>query len=149
PWVPEMARQYLEVLGRPYDEDDLLKIAELQLYTEEERAVKSTGSRSLLVCDTDLITIRIWGEEKYDRSDPWIVQQTEERPYELWLLCSPDIPWEFDPQRENPHDRDRLFAVYEKTLKSLGKPYRIISGEREERMRLALAAIQGRLGSTK
>ncbi len=141
PWVPEMARQYLEVLGRPYDEEDLLKIAELQLYTEEERAVKVTGSKSLLVCDTDLITIRIWGEEKYGRSDPWIVQMTEERSYNLWLLCRPDIPWVYDPQRENPHDRDRLFAVYEATLKKLGKPYVVIEGDREESLQQAKAAV--------
>ncbi len=149
PWVPEMAREYLEGLERSYRESDLRAIGELQLRTEEEEQRASRLGADLLICDTDLITIRIWGDEKYGRSDPWIVQQTEERPYELWLLCSPDIPWEFDPQRENPHDRDRLFAVYEKTLKSLGKPYRIISGEREERMRLALAAFQGGLGPTK
>jgi len=148
PWVPEMARIFLEVLGRPYHEEDLSSIAELQLYTEDERAVKLTGSRSVLVCDTDLITIRIWGEEKYGRSDPWIVHETKKRPYDLWLLCRPDIPWEFDPQRENPHDRDRLFAVYEKTLKALRKKYVIIEGSREERLQQAVAAI-GRLGPTK
>lgn len=147
PWVPEMARGYLEELGRPYDEADLLKIAELQLRTEKERAVNGAERTSLLVCDTDLITIRIWGEEKYGRSDPWIVQQTEQRPYGLWLLCRPDIPWVFDPQRENPHDRDRLFVVYEKMLKMLGKPYVIVEGGREERLRQAKAAV-GRLGPT-
>ena len=146
-WVPEMAREYLDGIDRTYGESDLLKIAELQVHTEDERQAESPLA-SLLVCDTDLITIRIWGEEKYGRSDPWIVQQTEERPYDLWLLCSPDIPWEFDPQRENPHDRDRLFAVYEKTLKALGKPYVIIEGGREERLQQAVLAM-GRLGSTK
>ncbi|MEO7080009.1 MAG: ATP-binding protein [Flavobacteriales bacterium] len=144
PWVPEMARQYLEVLDRPYEESDLLKIAELQLNTENERRSESPRA-SMLICDTDLITIRIWGEEKYGSSDPWIVQQTEERAYDLWLLCRPDIPWVYDPQRENPHDRDRLFAVYETTLKKLGKPYVIIEGDREERLRQAKAAVD-RLG---
>ncbi|MCB0759263.1 MAG: ATP-binding protein [Flavobacteriales bacterium] len=146
-WVPEMAREYLGQLGRPYREEDLLKIAELQLHTEEERASEAGSAAPFLVCDTDLITIRIWGEEKYGRSDPWIVQQTEERPYDLWLLCRPDIPWVYDPLRENPHDRDRLFAVYEKTLKALAKPYVIIEGGREERLKQAIAAIGG-LGQT-
>ena len=140
PWVPEMARLYLDGLYRPYDESDLLKIAELQLTTEDERQSESPRA-PLLVCDTDAITIRIWGEEKYGRSDAWIVQQTEERPYDLWLLCRPDIPWVYDPQRENPHDRDRLFAVYEKTLKALGKQYVIIEGGRQERLRQAKAAV--------
>ena len=145
PWVPEMAREYLEALVQSYDETDLLKIAELQLRTEEERALNDAEPTSLLICDTDLITIRIWGEEKYGRSDPWIVQQTEHRPYDLWLLCRPDIPWVFDPQRENPHDRARLFAVYEKTLRALGKPYVIIEGARQERLEQAVASLNDHL----
>lgn len=147
PWVPEMAREYLNEFGSPYREEDLLRIAELQLRTEEEKAKGGPSGTELLICDTDLITIRIWGEEKFGRSDPWIVQQTEERPYDLWLLCRPDIPWVYDPLRENPHDRDRLFAVYEKTLKALAKPYVMIEGGREERLKQAIAAIVG-LGPT-
>ena len=143
PWVPEMARQYLGVLDRPYDESDLLKIAQLQVRTEDERQAESYLTAPLLVCDTDLVTIRIWGEEKFGRCDPWIVKQTEERPYDLWLLCRPDIPWVYDPQRENPHDRDRLFDVYEKTLKSLGKRYAIVEGERSKRTALAIELTEG------
>jgi nicotinamide riboside kinase len=139
-WVPEMARPYLDGLGRPYGEADLRRIAELQLSTEEERAALRPGA-PLLMCDTDLITIRIWGEEKYDRSDPWIVKQTEERPYALWLLCKPDIPWVYDPQRENPHDRDRLFDVYKQTLERLGKPYVVVGGEGNVRLEKAVKAV--------
>ncbi|HRN38461.1 MAG TPA: ATP-binding protein [Flavobacteriales bacterium] len=146
PWVPEMARPYLEQLERPYGEADLRKIAELQLRTEEERHAAQRDA-SLLICDTDLITIRIWGEEKYGRSDPWIVKQTEERAYDLWLLCTPDIPWVYDPQRENPYDRDRLFGVYRQTLERLKKPYAVISGEEEERLKQAVNAIMESSGS--
>lgn len=144
-WVPEMARLYLDEIDRPYDESDLLKIAELQLRTENEREAESPTDATLLVCDTDLITIRIWGDEKYGRSDPWIVQQTEERPYDLWLLCRPDIPWVYDPQRENPHDRDRLFAEYERMLRALGKRYAIVEGDRAQRLALATAYSEGAL----
>lgn len=139
-WVPEMARPYLDALDHPYSEADLRHIAELQLRTEVERALEHP-SAGLLICDTDLITIRIWGEEKYGRSDPWIVKQTEERAYDLWLLCTPDIPWVYDPQRENPHDRDRLFEVYRQTLERLGKRYAVISGEEEDRLKQAVNAI--------
>ncbi len=148
PWVPEMARPYLDDLDRAYHESDLLRIAELQLRTEEERVLEQTpGMPDLLICDTDLITIRIWGEEKYGRSNPWIFKQTEERAYDLWLLCTPDIPWVYDPQRENPHDRDRLFEVYRQTLERLKKPYAVISGEEEERLKQAVNAIMESSGS--
>lgn len=35
-WVPEFARGYLETLGRAYNQDDLLRIAEGQLQLEDE-----------------------------------------------------------------------------------------------------------------
>jgi nicotinamide riboside kinase len=142
-WVPEMARPFLDDLGRPYVEADLRAIAELQLRTEQELA--EAGKRDgqpLLFCDTDLITIRIWGEEKFGRSDPWITEQTRTRPYDLWLLCAPDIPWVYDPQRENPHDRDRLFVVYEQLLRTLGKPYAVIRGHDGLRLDMAKDAMK-------
>lgn len=139
-YVPEMAREFLADLGRPYVEEDLVGIARAQVAKEDAMSA-TLGANGLLVCDTDLITIRIWSEEKYGRCDPWIEQQTEVRPYDLWLLCSPDMPWEPDPLRENPHDRDRLFAVYRAMLERLNKPYAIMEGDRERRSTDALKAI--------
>ncbi|MCB0782107.1 MAG: ATP-binding protein [Flavobacteriales bacterium] len=145
--VREMARPYLESkvgkgTARVYVEEDLLHIARLQL-EEEERTVDSIDpDQGLMVCDTDLITIRIWGQEKFGRSDPWIVRRIEQRQYDLWLLCAPDMPWEPDPLRENPHDRDRLFAVYEHTWEELGMPYVIMLGVHEVRMQQAIRAIE-------
>jgi nicotinamide riboside kinase len=67
--------------------------------------------------------------------------QSDRRHYDLWMLCTPDIPWEADPLRENPYDRDRLFTVYRDMLDRLRKPYVIIAGDREERIATATAAI--------
>lgn len=143
--VREMVRCYFAQRTIPmngYEEMELRTIAELQLHEEDRVAVVTANpGGKMIVCDTDLITIRIWGEEKYGRSDPWIVQRTEERPYDLWLLCRPEMPWEPDPLRENPHDRDRLFDVYETTLKRLGKPYIVVEGGPEQRMKSAVNAI--------
>lgn len=140
-WVPEMARTWLDRLGRKYVEADLLHIAHAQLNAEEEALAAGCPNAPFLFYDTDLITIRIWGEEKFGRSDPWVVERTEERPYDLWLLSKPDIPWVYDPQRENPHDRDRLFAVYEALLQDLGKPYVVVGGDEEERLLQAVQAV--------
>ena len=137
-YVSEVAREYLNELDRPYEEADLLEIAKEQAQNED----MITGEfKGLMACDTDMITIRIWSEEKYGRCDPWILEQSETRQYDLWLLCKPDIPWKADPLRENPHDRDRLFAVYEGMLKWLEKPYVIMQGSREERSEAAWKAI--------
>ncbi len=138
--VPEVAREFLADLGRPYVEEDLIGIARAQVAKEEAMSA-TLGASGLLVCDTDLITIRIWSEEKFGRCDQWIEQQTQERAYDLWLLCSPDMPWEPDPLRENPHDRDRLFGLYEDMLKGLERPYLIMQGDRGRRLAEASKAI--------
>ncbi|MCC6938253.1 MAG: ATP-binding protein [Flavobacteriales bacterium] len=144
--VPEVAREFLTELGRPYMEADLLHIAQQQA-TDEDRMVQGMEN-GILVCDTDLITIRIWSVEKFGRCDPWILEQSEQRHYDLWLLCKPDIPWEADPLRENPDDRDRLFEVYVAMLKRLGKPFIVVQGGREQRTRTAKDAIDRLSGPT-
>ena len=88
-----------------------------------------------------MLTVRIWSEEKFGRARPLLEQLARDVAYDHWLLCRPDIPWEPDPLRENPHDRDRLFAVYEDALRRLERPYTIIEGEREQRLAAARVAI--------
>ena len=140
PWVPEFAREYLEGLDRPYVEDDLLRIAEGQLEAEQRIA---SGRPAMLVCDTDLLVVRIWSQEKFGRVDPRLEELVDGTEYHRTLLCRPDLPWEPDPLRENPHDRDRLFGLYEQELNALGRTYAVIQGERTERLHRAVHAVVG------
>ena len=93
-----------------------------------------------------LITIRIWSEEVFGHGHPLLKQLSTDVQYDHWLLCYPDIPWEADPLRENPTDRDRLFNVYEAMLTKLGKPYTIVEGERERRMERAVKVVDALVG---
>ena len=61
PMVPEIARDYLTSIDE-YDNKDVLAIAHLQLAAEQ--AIADTAPR-LMICDTDLLVLRIWWEEKY------------------------------------------------------------------------------------
>lgn len=140
PWVPEFAREYLADLRRPYDEEDLLCIAEGQLEAEQRVAAERP---SMLVCDTDLLVIRIWSQEKFGRVDSRLEELVDGTEYHHTLLCRPDLPWEPDPLRENPHDRDRLFGIYEQELNALGRTYAVIQGERTERLHRAVHAVAG------
>ena len=121
PFIEEYAREFLDELGRDYKKDDLLKIAKGQLKSEENTKL----------LDTDLITIKIWSEYKYGICDKWIIEQIERQKSEnrFYLLCTPDIPWEADPLRENPTNRNELFKIYKKELESLEHKYFIVQGE--------------------
>ena len=63
------------------------------------------------------------------------------RKYHLHLLTYVDIPWEDDPLREHPHEREMLFNLYEDELKRLKVPYAIIKGTPEERVKQAIKVI--------
>jgi nicotinamide riboside kinase len=120
PFSKEFAREYLDELGGDYKQDDLLEIAKVQL--------KSELNSQLL--DTDLITIKIWSEYKYGSCDKWILSQIEKQKTEkrFYLLCKADIPWEADPLRENPNNREELFELYKEELGNLGHNYFIVEG---------------------
>lgn len=136
-YIPEYARKYLEINGSEYDYPDLLKIAQ-----EYHKILLTEGKDTdLIVADTDLLTIKIWSEFKYGKVDPWIVKTLEEYKPDLYLLCSPDIPWQPDPLRENPDDRALLFRFYEKEIHSLDAAYHIISGDHEYRTNTAIEII--------
>ena len=130
-WAPEFAREYLSELGRPYREEDLLHIAQGQLALEDSYAKKA---REVLFCDTSLIVLKVWSEFKYGRCHPFILEALEERTYDLFLLCQPDIPWAFDPQRENPGDRDVLLDIYRTELQSNGQKFIEVSGKGDARL---------------
>lgn len=138
PWVPEYARAYLESLKREYEQPDLLAIAKGQLFREDRIGA---GKPSLLFCDTDLVTIKIWSQVKYGTTDPWILEQIAERAYTHYFLCGVDIPWEYDPQREHPEQREELYTLYRAELAGLGKSFSEIGGSLEERVERAVAEI--------
>ncbi|SMD31705.1 Nicotinamide riboside kinase [Reichenbachiella faecimaris] len=125
PWLPEYARTYLTDLNRRYKDDDLLEIAKGQINNEDE--VLSNGA-SLAFFDTSIEVIKVWSEWKYKKCDPYILDHYNTRTADLYLLLLPDMAWEADPLRENPHDRDIIFDIYKQELESRNKPFEIISG---------------------
>lgn len=136
-WVPEYARDYIDQLNRSYEEDDLLEIAKGQVNREDEIAVQHNPD--LLICDTSLLVIKVWSQVKYQRCHPWILEQLNLRQTSLYLLAFPDIPWEPDPQREHPQQRELLFQLYQQELHQ--KPHIIVRGNHEQRLYTAVEAI--------
>ena len=124
PFIEEYAREFLDELGRDYKKDDLLEIAKGQLENEQT----TTNKHQLSLYDTDLITMKIWSIYKYKNCHPFILNHIEKQKSKnrIYLLCSPDIPWEGDPQRENPNDRVELFEIHKKELDNLGHNYFIV-----------------------
>ena len=144
-WVPEYARNYIDHLVRPYHQEDLTLIAHGQLRLEDEWA---RDANKILICDTDLYVIKIWSEFKFGNCSPEILRHIATRPYDLYLLTYVDIPWQEDPQREHPDKREDLYQLYLKELKNQPVPFVEIKGEREQRRKIAIDAVEKLLQST-
>ncbi|OGQ91518.1 MAG: hypothetical protein A2289_19555 [Deltaproteobacteria bacterium RIFOXYA12_FULL_58_15] len=139
-WVHEYSREYLEGLGRPYEERDLAEIARGQIAAEKETT--KTADR-ILFADTNLWVIKIWSEVKYGRCDPFIEEQLHAHRYDLTLLTAADLPWVPDPLRELPDDAARrdLFATYHRCLQEAGVVPSVVRGTGSSRLQSALEAV--------
>ena len=140
PWVPEVARAYLEGLNRPYTYEDLLLIGKRQLSLEDELAATA---KHFLFCDTDLRVIQVWSQHRYGKVDPWVLEEIARRTYDLILLCAPDLPWQEDPLREHPEleMRQQFFDSYQQITRESGFPWALISGETGERLSASIQAV--------
>lgn len=140
PFVPEMARPYINNLNRKYTYDDLLSIAMLQM-SEEER-IKSMHP-PLLICDTDLLTIKIWCDDKYQRCEHWLNHACIDRTPAMYFLCAPDFPWQPDPQREDPHRRETLYQVYKDHMVKYKLRFIELKGTVEQRLAIVMKHLEG------
>ena len=141
PWVPEVAREYLEKLDRPYAYEDLLQIGKQQMRTEDELAMQANN---YLFCDTDLRVIQVWSQHRFGKVDPWVLEEIARRTYDLILLCATDLPWQADPLREHPdlEMRQQFFEIYKQLSQASGFPWILISGDTAERLSTAIQAVE-------
>jgi nicotinamide riboside kinase len=123
-----------------YNLTDLEKIARGQVHLEQQAFLETT---TCIVADTDLLTMKIWSEEKFSHCPDWIFEKLNQPSPALYLLCSPEgIAWETDPLRENPADRARLFDLYERDLQFFKKDFVVLRGDKKARFEAALVAIE-------
>ncbi len=138
PLLEEYARIYLEENGPRYGIEDLKKIAAGQMAAEKAMAAKQEHFFS----DTDLLTIRIWLEDKFGLQWPFLDAHLKAYPASHYLLLFPDIPWSPDPLREDPDRRDFLFDRYLGEIRAAGRPYTIIRGRGIQRQERAIQAVK-------
>lgn len=137
-WVPEFARKFIDQLKRPYNQKDLLKIAQRQISQENQL---SLNANRYLFCDTDLTVIKIWSTHKFGKVDPSIISSYNKVKYDLYLLMDIDLPWVFDQQREHPEKRKFFFDWFENELQKRDANYKVIRGTYKERFDSACSFI--------
>jgi NadR type nicotinamide-nucleotide adenylyltransferase len=140
-WCPEFAREYLFEKGMDYSFDDLLNIARGQLKLED-RLITEAKNHFYFI-DTDMYVMKVWCEVVFEQCFTWILKQIAQRKYDLYLLCSVDLPWQADGLREypDPRFREKLFKTYKDIVVNSNTAWAQISGTDAERLEMAVGII--------
>ncbi|WGH75017.1 ATP-binding protein [Tenacibaculum tangerinum] len=142
-WAPEYAREYLQDKWnnerKTCEQHDLIPIAEGQIDLENELARKAD---KLLICDTDLLETKVYSEEYYGGFvDPKLDEAAIANTYDMYFLTYIDTPWEADDLRDRPEQRLEMFNAFENALKKYNRPYVLLKGDKETRLKKAVAVI--------
>jgi nicotinamide riboside kinase len=141
--VDEFARAYYA--DRPYlpTLSDIDAIAQRQCALEDKAATDA----DIVLCDTSALTCRIWAEVAFGAASETVLRLCQDYRYGLILLAHPDIPWQADPLRSHPEERDYLFALYREALMQQGAEVAEVYGSHAQRLQQSWAALarQGRI----
>ncbi len=149
-YIPEYARTYIENLSHPYTYQDVENIAQhqiQQLNTSKLLNIQNSKPSNLFFYDTELIITKVWFLHKYNRCPDFLLEALKQNPIDFYLICAPDLPFIPDPLRENPDLRDYLFDWYIREIQTQNKPYAIVSGFNEARIKSASNAVNAYLHS--
>ena len=141
--IPEFARDYVGGLHRPYTYEDVCLIA-------EQNRREALSAEGLTFFDTELIITKVWLDEVYGKRPGWLTEPVPPAcQMDFYLLLVPDLPAVPDPLRENLEQsaRERLFRIYLHEIELTGKPFAVISGLGEERLRSALLSVEGAMAT--
>lgn len=134
--IPEYARTYLESIHRHYNYSDVEIIARRQI-----ELIYENRQNPIVFFDTCLIILKVWFREVYNIVPKWLEEEIPLAGQGIYLLCEPDLPWQYDPLRENQFRREYLSGQYELELKAAGFPYFRVFGKGEERVQHAIEII--------
>ena len=142
-WVPEYGRIYSEgrlnaSLERKWQTDEFIKIARGQNILEDSLAEYSNG---LVICDTDAFATGIWHERYVGFRSPEVEEIGRSREHNLYIITEDDIPFTQDGTRDGEHIRHWMHKRFIERLTEDNKKYILVGGDHDNRLRLAIKAI--------
>ena len=116
--VPEYPRGYLRALGRlarPSDFEHFVAVNR-RLVAAADAQQRRRGGHPVVLRDTAAEVLSLWHEDKFGSSPLFLREAVLAQRADVYLLCRPDLPWEYDPLREDPHRRRELFGKFRALL---------------------------------
>jgi nicotinamide riboside kinase len=114
---------------------------------DEDRAARRGGP--VLVCDTDALATTVWQERYMGAATPEVQAEAASMPpRSLYILTSDDgVPFEDDGLRDGEHLRLWMTRRFREVLASQDVAWIEVHGDRAERLRHALAAVDAMLAA--
>lgn len=146
-WVPEYGRLYTEaralrsgqmVPENAWQSHEFLVIAQRQVELEDKRAQRANR---VLFCDTDAMATAIWHERYMGTRSPEVEAIAAKRHYDLYLLTDCDIPFVQDGFRDGEKIREWMTQRFRGELSKRLEPWINLRGSIEERMAIAVKAV--------
>lgn len=135
-FVPEFARDYFNIHDiNNYSLEDLDIIAKKQIELENQFI---TQANTILICDTTLITIKIWSLHKFNKVSDFISNSITLMNYDLYLISNNDVPWIEDNQRKDKNIREHIFEMNQSELVKINANYSIIKGINQSKLNNAI-----------
>lgn len=133
-YVPEIGRFIWEEKKGQLNVDDYVDIAVKHRQAETEAAAQA---RRYLFVDTSALTTLLLGYcfghiQQAPEELLHYANDCKQR-YAHHFVCADDIPYEYDPARENEEWRGRIQKLVLEDLDARGIPYTIVTGTVEER----------------
>jgi len=142
-YLPEYAREYIERLNRPYNYNDVEKIAIKQIELEQKFLKKAN---KILFVDTSLFITKNWFEIVYNQKPEWFEKKLVENIADFYLLCNNDLEWIPDNVRENGGEkRNFLFEKYKTDLEKYNANFEIVKSSGKVRFLNAVSIISNYL----
>jgi nicotinamide riboside kinase len=87
------------------------------------------------------VTVKVWTEHVFKTCPDVVEREFKQRHYDLYLLTNNDLPWQDDPLRNFPNEREFFYEWYLKLLQENNLNFRIITGVNEDRNQNAVKAV--------
>jgi nicotinamide riboside kinase len=125
-YVEEEARVFLGETNGIYSQNDLSVIALRQL---QKWDLAEQNQSAGWIADTEMTVMFVWSAFKFGEVHDSIQIALQNQSFDLLFLCQPDIPWEYDPLREHPQQREELFHLYQNVLQKENRAFIVLSGD--------------------
>jgi HTH-type transcriptional regulator, transcriptional repressor of NAD biosynthesis genes len=146
-WVPEYGRVYYE--GRMYTPGAVeWRTAEFVHIAREQQRLEDALARHanrVLICDTDALATCVWHERYVGTWAEEVERIAAERRYDLYILTGDEIPFQQDGTRDGEHIRHAMHCRFREVLAARDTPFITVTGNPEQRLTQATAAIDALL----